>query len=587
ADRLSFQTGEVEGIEGLFSKHPTCAYDYALLDFSKQEGAVFLRRNFREERYHVGSLGKVIVAIGILKLAEQGRLKLDDPVSIHLPALEMPNDWNATDPVRIVHLLEHSAGLDDMHFNEFFLNGDAKIPLGTALARNPASKRIRWRPGTRSAYSNVGYAIAASIIESITKEEADSWLKQNVLLPMGMQDSYFDRGESTNQPVVKGCAGLSLVRSRSYLYYPAVGFVTTARDMGRLLAFLAGNGSVGSDTVLQPASVARMMRSETTLAADRGWYDGDYGLGVRIWGDRNFQRIVVNGYVEGFVSQMEFYPETKSGWVLMGTDVLDRGGYLSEMQQIFADHLGQERHSVSLPANAPSPTPGWYRFANSRNGYMDFEHHLMANLYIVDHGDDQNGRWWGRLSGNEPFVLEFEAAHSEFLANDPPHFKTFAGKTAEGTDFLVIEGKYFERERHSTGLIRGFFRIFSWLVILFSILVPLIGFFQRRWSWLKGNFSLAWMVVLPNWLGYAGYSMLTSENYAGLGQIGLFSLLLATISCLIPVFALLSVVALFRKWPSGRGRYLRIAWLPLIAGNIGLTIYLAAFGMIPFFSWAY
>ena len=583
---LSFQTGEVKGIEGLFLQHRTCAYDYAFLNFSKQEGAVFMRSDNWNGRYHVASLGKAIVAIGILKLAEQGRLKLEDPVSIHLPALEMPNEWNATDPVRIAHLLEHSAGLDDMHFNEYFLYGDSKIPLGTALARNPASKRIRWRPGTRSAYSNLGYAIAGHVIEAIVKEEADVWLQKNVLQPMGMEHSFFDRCEKNNEPVVLGCKGLHTVSEECYGYYPAVGFVSTARDMGRLMAFLVGNGSVGTDTILQAASVERMLRPETTLAAKRGWFDGDYALGVRIWGDQNFKRIGVTGFIEGHVAQMEFYPASKSGWVLMSTDVMDRSGFLSEMRAIFRSKLDQVESAISLPKTAQFPVAGSYRFKNSRNGVLDFEDNLYGRLTVEAQGSDPNERW-AHSPKQEPFLLVFQRQRPVADLDEVPHFNAFAGKTSEGKDFLVVEGKYFEREDSSLGFIRISFEMYKNLAGLFVCLLPVIWYFRRRLAWVEENFRLSWMAVLPFCLGFLGYKMLISENFAALGSFGIYSATLATFSMLIPLFTVFAAVQLVRNWPFGVGKYLRLAFIPLVLGNFGLTIYLAIFGMIPFVSWNY
>lgn len=74
---------------------------------------------YSADHYRVGSLSKPLVALGILKLQEQGRLKIDDPVAKHLGENTLSNPWEETRPVRIAHLLEHSAGLDDMHFNEY------------------------------------------------------------------------------------------------------------------------------------------------------------------------------------------------------------------------------------------------------------------------------------------------------------------------------------------------------------------------------------------------------------------------------------------------------------------------------------
>ena len=69
---------------------------------------------------------------------------------------------------RRAHVLEHTAGFDDMHFNEMYvLDSAPDLPLEAVLAREPASRRVRWRPGTRMAYSNPGYAVAGLVIEKL------------------------------------------------------------------------------------------------------------------------------------------------------------------------------------------------------------------------------------------------------------------------------------------------------------------------------------------------------------------------------------------------------------------------------------
>ena len=64
-----------------------------------------------------------------------------------------------------MHLLEHTSGFDDMHFNEAYnIKDPPDIPLNDVLAINPHSRIVRWEPGTRAAYSNPGYGVAGYVI---------------------------------------------------------------------------------------------------------------------------------------------------------------------------------------------------------------------------------------------------------------------------------------------------------------------------------------------------------------------------------------------------------------------------------------
>ena len=117
--------------------------------------------------FRIGSVSKSFVSLSILKLASEGRLSLLDSVRKLVPEIWFENRWEATDPVRVVDLLEHTAGWDDMHLRSFAK--DAKgMTLREGLDYDRHSRISRWRPGTRMAYSNSGPPVAAYIVEKLT-----------------------------------------------------------------------------------------------------------------------------------------------------------------------------------------------------------------------------------------------------------------------------------------------------------------------------------------------------------------------------------------------------------------------------------
>src|SRR6266567_8128445 len=69
--------------------------------------------------FRIGSTSKAFASLSILMLADQGKLSLDDPVHKLAPEVWFENRWEASDPVRVVHLLEHTTGWDDIHLREW------------------------------------------------------------------------------------------------------------------------------------------------------------------------------------------------------------------------------------------------------------------------------------------------------------------------------------------------------------------------------------------------------------------------------------------------------------------------------------
>ena len=99
--------------------------------------------------FRIGSITKGFVALSLLQLSEQGKVDLHAKVADIAPEVKIVNRWDATDPVRIVNLLEHTAGFDDMPPAETYdMSGGPQVPLLETFARFPEPQVARWRPGT-------------------------------------------------------------------------------------------------------------------------------------------------------------------------------------------------------------------------------------------------------------------------------------------------------------------------------------------------------------------------------------------------------------------------------------------------------
>jgi CubicO group peptidase (beta-lactamase class C family) len=143
--------------------------------------------------FRIGSTSKVFTSLSILMLTDQGKLTLDDPVHKLVPDVWFENRWESTDPVRIVNLLEHTTGWDDMHLREYAKQAPDSMTLREGLEYDHHSRISRWRPGTRMAYCNSGPPVAAAIVEKFTGQRFEDFVQQNLFLPIGMKTAtYFE-----------------------------------------------------------------------------------------------------------------------------------------------------------------------------------------------------------------------------------------------------------------------------------------------------------------------------------------------------------------------------------------------------------
>jgi CubicO group peptidase (beta-lactamase class C family) len=147
--------------------------------------------------YGIGSCVKSFTALAIMQLQEQGKLKVDDPVSRYLPRFKIGNKRS---PILIHHLLTHSSGIPDLcavdvEINRF-LEGDEKwVPFSTLddMMRfiNGAKDEVAAEPGKRFFYLNEGYVLLGLIIEKATRMHYEDYIKEKILKPLKMNRSDF------------------------------------------------------------------------------------------------------------------------------------------------------------------------------------------------------------------------------------------------------------------------------------------------------------------------------------------------------------------------------------------------------------
>ena len=191
------KSGELPGAVNVFYKdgvQETCCIGYA--------DAAAKREITLDDVYMQCSQTKGFCGVTVAKLVEEGRLRLDDPVSMYLP--EFKELWVETSNSNGVRKLEKAKNVLTVrmclnHTGGFpfeLPNGQAmggwsrRMPL-RSVAATAASQPIKFEPGTKQSYSNVGIDIGAAVVEKVTGMRWEDYLKANVLDPLGMKDTGF------------------------------------------------------------------------------------------------------------------------------------------------------------------------------------------------------------------------------------------------------------------------------------------------------------------------------------------------------------------------------------------------------------
>ena len=270
-----------------------------------------------DSMFRIGSTSKMFVSLAVLKLVEEGRLSLDDKVADLAPDIKFENQWEDTDPIRIVHLLEHTTGWDDIHLPEYAHNVYPPVSLKEALDFHPHSRKSRWKPGTRMSYCNAGPAVAAYIVQKVTGEDFEDYVRDKFFLPMGMETMTYRLSDDFKVRGVTLYANDQEPQAYWHINTRPTGSINASpTDMAKFLQFYVNRGAIDGLQLISPDSLARMERVESTNAARAGQAAG-YGLSNYSSSHKNWVYRAHNGGVLGGLTDFAYLPEAKRGYVVM------------------------------------------------------------------------------------------------------------------------------------------------------------------------------------------------------------------------------------------------------------------------------
>ena len=334
--------------------------------------------------FRIGSLTKSFVVLGIMRLVEQGKLDLDAP--LHLPGVAIDNAWADGSPITLAQLLEHTSGLTDMRPNEWFTEADDLSPAD-ALAINPRSRVVHWRPGTRTVYSNVGFTIAARALELATGEPFDTYLEREVLRPLGIADAAFRRTPAMMARLATGYIEPGhAARFSPLAHRPAGAMLASANDLAKLVQLYLRRDA----SIVSPASLARIERNGTLPypATDVSYGLANYGdVGFAVRGRGH------GGGLPGYSTDLRYFPDIGRGYVILMNSTFD-GSWKVQTEirrNVFAYLMRDKRApargvAATAPASAELEPPGasYYAFAAPNQDLFAFVDRVTRGWDVLD-----------------------------------------------------------------------------------------------------------------------------------------------------------------------------------------------------------
>jgi CubicO group peptidase (beta-lactamase class C family) len=339
--------------------------------------------------FRIGSVTKMFSALAVLKLVEEGKLSLDDKVHDRAPEIAFENPWEATSPVRIAHLLEHTTGWDDMHVAEYAYDAPDSMTIKQGLDYRPGPRKSRWPPGSRQAYNNIGPTVAAYIVEKVTGQRFEDYIAKEFFAPLGMASTSYFKTKLYDQRGATLYVGAAPQEYMQIIYRPSGSINSSARDMAKFVQFMLMRGSTAAGPIVSAASIDRM-ETPTTLPGNAQGVLAGYGLanytsGHMAWG---FAFHGHDGGVVGGLTQLNYVRELGEGYVFM----INSGNpaAIGEISELLKSYL--LRDAKWLEVNAPAlperykKIDGYYQSINPRSDNMRMLT-SFAGILQVTHDD--------------------------------------------------------------------------------------------------------------------------------------------------------------------------------------------------------
>lgn len=341
-----------------------------------------------DTEFRVGSISKTFVALALLRLEEEGKINLYARLQDVAPEIPMKNRWASSNPVRIVNLLEHSAGFDDMQPSEVYNRHDRwDYPLLDVFKRFQEPEDVRWPPGTRFAYSNPSYGIAGYLVEKVSGQPFDAYIQQNILAPLEITVGDFRLTDANRAALAQGYEGNPPrpIPYKNIYLRPAGDMKASPGELAKLVQFFLRRGRAGDVSLVKPETIARMEYPETISSAKNGLRLG-YGLANYTESDGGVITHGHDGGIDGFISTYRYMPEQNWGYVVLLNSTVSYKA-LEDMNHLAIEFLSKDfpkpqQPVISLTRNELKKFSGYYAPRAPRNQLLAFLGELTGGTWI-------------------------------------------------------------------------------------------------------------------------------------------------------------------------------------------------------------
>jgi len=546
----------------------------------------------RDTRFCIGSCSKSFTGLAFLIADQEGLVNMDACVNEVAPEIPLKNPWSETDPVRIIHLLEHSSGFQDSRPNWFYFRKPLLSTKEALLAKDHLL-RARWEPGTRYSYSSPGFTLAGYLLEKAAGKTMAKYLQEKIFEPAGMQNTGYGNTERSN---VENAIPYDKELMEYPIWYdydePAGAVYSSIGDMSRFLILMLNSGTIDGRELISQKQFGRIGKPESTLAARSGIING-YGYGVgssirngRVWFGHG-------GAVPGYLSAYYYCPELGIGFVILQNqfDMTFDESLISWMWKVMAEWEKRTSENVVIATDEnfdPDEFTGYYEPCNPRSELGSFMEKITGGINVTN---KEGSLFTQSFMGDSKPLIHL---HDNLFCRKGEPGPTLAFvKDEKGKMIFISAYGYFCRvSKVKPILLRSFF-FGSWGIILsvipyFVIISIWILIRKMRRKSFKVNSTLMKLVPLGIIIILVAGIMpfvISPPTILEMGMKSWGNILLCISTILFPILTITGIYLYTRSYKIPLKLFTRIYFGLIYLALMSLSIYLTYWGIIGIRLW--
>jgi CubicO group peptidase (beta-lactamase class C family) len=301
------------------------------------------------------SISKLFTSVAVMKLYDEGKVRLDDRIEDLLPWYDLPQQYKDSGPVTIRSLLTHSSGLPRESAHPYWTGPDFPFPTQKEIRDGLSTQETLYPSSTNYQYSNLGLTLLGEVVEEISGMSYAEYVQKNILDPLGLADTRPRMPEELyGKQLAVGYSSMTRNGNREKVNFfqangitPAAGYSSNVLDLGKFASWQFRLYDTSLVEILKPSTLKYMHRVQWM---DEPGRNGSRGLGFGVYKVDGTTFVGHGGSCPGYSSVLQLDTKKKMAYAAMiNASGTNPGKYTSGIRQIMQKVKKAKKDDDSTP----------------------------------------------------------------------------------------------------------------------------------------------------------------------------------------------------------------------------------------------